>query len=147
MKKLIALSFLPQSYDFALLILRVWFGLMLFYKHGLEKIVNFNTIGQHFPDPLHIGPHWSLVLAMISDGICSLLLIIGFATRWAALYIAIVIGTAFVAVHHFALSGPHSGELAYTYIGAALTIFFAGPGRFSVDGESNRTARVSKRRF
>ncbi|HEX4748955.1 MAG TPA: DoxX family protein [Bryobacteraceae bacterium] len=141
MRKLITLSFLPNSYDFALLLLRVWFGLMLFYKHGIEKIFHFPTMAQHFPDPLHIGPHSSLLLAMISDGICSLLLVIGIATRWAALYCAIIIGTAFVAVHHFALSGPHSGELAYTYVGAALTIFFAGPGRFSIDGSSARKQR------
>jgi putative oxidoreductase len=98
-------------------------------------------MAQHFPDPLHIGPHWSLVLGALSDGICSLLLVIGFATRWAALYCTIVLGTAFVAVHHLALSGPRSGELPYLYVGAALTIFFAGPGRFSIDGSSGRKSR------
>ena len=141
MKKLIALSFLPRSYDFALLLLRVWFGYMLFYKHGIEKIFTFHQMSQHFPDPLHIGATWNLVLAMISDGICSLLLIPGFATRWAALYIACIVGTAFVMVHHMALSGQHNGELPYLYAGAALTIFFAGPGRFSIDGSTNAAPR------
>ena len=141
MRQLLRLDFLPQSYNFALLVLRVLFGGMLFYKHGLEKILTFHRMSQHFPDPLHIGATWSLVLAMISDGICSLLLIIGLATRWAALYSACVIGVAFVMVHHMALSGPHSGELAYAYAAAALTIFFAGPGRYSIDGAPPRRGR------
>ncbi len=136
MKKLITLNFLPQNYDLALLVLRVWVGFGLFLQHGVEKVANFSAMAAHFPDPIHIGPTWSLVLALISDAICSILVILGFATRIAALYIAIVLGTAFALVHHFALSGPHNGELPYIYAGAFLAIFLAGPGRFSMDGRS-----------
>lgn len=77
-------------------------------------------------------------MALFSDAICSILLMLGFATRWAALYIVIILGTAFSMVHHFALSGPRSGELPYLYMGVALAIFLAGPGRFSVDGRSGK---------
>lgn len=138
MKRLITLDFLPQSYDCALLLLRVWVGLCLFLRHGVEKIAHFSTMASHFPDPVHIGSHWSLVMALLSDAVCSLLIVLGLATRWAALYVAIIIGTAFVAVHHLAFSGPHGGELPFLYVGVALTIFFAGPGRFSIDGGGPR---------
>ena len=92
----------------------------------------------HFPNPLGIGPVPSLVLALISDAICSILLILGFAARWAGLYIAIVLGTAFVTVHGARLQGPHNGEMPYLYAAVALTILLAGPGRFSIDGRKGR---------
>lgn len=138
MGKLIRLEFLPQSYDLGLLVLRVWVGFSLFLRHGVEKVANFSAMASHFPDPVHIGPHWSLVMALFSDAVCSILLIIGFATRLAALYIVIILGTAFSLVHHFALSGPHSGELPYVYMGVCLAIFLAGPGRFSMDGRRGK---------
>jgi uncharacterized membrane protein YphA (DoxX/SURF4 family) len=31
------------------------------------------------------------------------------------------------------LSGGHTGELAFTYLMGYVTLFLAGPGRFSVD--------------
>lgn len=34
-----------------LLILRVFGGLSLFLKHGLEKLTEYSTIVQFFPDP------------------------------------------------------------------------------------------------
>jgi putative oxidoreductase len=141
MKKLITLGFLPQSYDLALLVLRVWVGLSLFLRHGVEKIANFSDMASHFPDPIHIGPHWTLVIALFSDAVCSILVILGFATRLAALYIVLIVGSAFALVHHFALSGPHSGELPYVYVGVALAIFLAGPGRFSLDGRNVKSGK------
>lgn len=141
MKRLITLDFLPHSYDLALLLLRVWVGLCLFLRHGVEKIAHFSAMSAHFPDPVHIGPRWSLLLALLSDAICSLLIVFGLATRWAALYVSVIVGTAFVAVHHLAFSGPRGGELPFLYVGVALTIFFAGPGRFSMDGGGRGKSR------
>ena len=63
MKKLFLLGFVPQSYDVALLLLRVGFGLSLFVKHGWEKLSNFSGMVTTFPDPLHIGQTASLTCA------------------------------------------------------------------------------------
>jgi DoxX len=60
--------------------LRVWTGFILFTKHGLEKLMHFSQMAQHFPDPLHIGSHPSLAFALLSDAICSILVMLGFAT-------------------------------------------------------------------
>lgn len=136
MNNLITLSFFPRSYDLGLLLLRVWIGFSLFYSHGLEKITHFSVMSTHFPNPVGIGSTPSLVMALVSDAICSILVMIGFATRWAALYIAIILGTAFVEVHYLKLSGPHNGEVPYLYIGVCLAVFLAGPGRFSIDGRT-----------
>jgi len=36
-------------------------------------------------------------------------------------------------VHKVEFSGAHSGELAFIYLGGFISIFLAGPGRFSID--------------
>jgi putative oxidoreductase len=119
--------------DAGLLILRVFAGLSLFLKHGLEKLTGFSMMVQHFPNPIHIGAHASLAFALLSDGICSLLVVLGLATRPATVVILINLLTVFFLVHHAAFfSKPHV-ELVWLYIAAFATILFAGPGRFSLD--------------
>jgi putative oxidoreductase len=116
-----------------LLILRVSAGLSLFLKHGWEKLTGYSMMVQHFPNPIHIGAHASLAFALLSDGICSVLIVLGLATRPAAAVILINLLTVFFLVHHAAFfSKPHV-ELVWLYIAAFVTILFAGPGRFSVD--------------
>ncbi len=133
MNSFIRLSFLPNAQNLALLLLRVLVGTSLFLRHGLEKVTGFSQMAQHFPDPLHVGAHWSLAYSLISDALCSLLLIIGLGTRWAACIIAINTAVAFTFVHRLHLSGERNGELAWMYLAAALALFFSGAGKFSVD--------------
>lgn len=135
MNNFVSLGFLPRHMDLALLVLRLWLGFALFIRHGLEKITGFSTMAAHFPDPLHIGHAPTFAVALISDGICSILVMLGVATRWAAIIIMINTAAAFIFVHHFAFFGPHSGELPWIYFGWALTIFIAGPGKYSFDGK------------
>ena len=134
-KRLLLMKQVPLNADFARLCLRLVCFLTLFVKHGTEKIFTFGAMAQHFPDPLHIGSVPSLVCAMIGDSICSLLLVVGLATRWAALISFINISVAWAFVHHFALLGKNNdhGELIVLYLGALLMLFFGGAGRYSVD--------------
>jgi len=126
-------GFLPTSADCALLLLRLWAGIALFWRHGLEKASHYSMMSQHFPNPIGIGSHLSLVLSMFAETVCALLLVLGLGTRFAALVIIIDLGVAFSLVHHFAFHGPMSGELPFLYLGCALAIFLAGPGRYSAD--------------
>ena len=82
--RIVKLGFLPSSMDARLFFLRVAVGLSLFMKHGYGKIVNFSQMALVFSDPLHIGHTPSLIVAMLSDSICSLLIVFGLASRWAA---------------------------------------------------------------
>jgi putative oxidoreductase len=116
-----------------LLLLRVFAGLSLFLKHGLEKLTGYSHMVQHFPDPIHIGAHASLAYALLSDGICSLLVVIGLATRPAALLILINLLTAFFLVHHAAFFTNEHSELVWVYIAAFTALLFTGAGRFSID--------------
>jgi putative oxidoreductase len=128
--------------DIALLVLRVWMGLLLFFQHGMGKILHFSQMAGHFPNPIHIGPLPSLLFATLSDAICSLLVVLGVGTRYAALIVVINLATAFTLVHQFKLSGPHGGELPLLFCGAFLALVIAGAGRYSVDAAFFRNRRV-----
>jgi putative oxidoreductase len=130
------LRFVPHNTDVGLLTLRLLVGMSLFLKHGWEKPTTFAMMAAHFPDPIHIGAVPSLVFALVSDAICSVLVMLGLATRWAALIVVINVGAAWSLVHHFIFfarpQGDH-GELCFLYISAFLALFFAGAGRYSLD--------------
>jgi putative oxidoreductase len=135
MKSLFQLSFLPRSADLALLLLRVWIGLTLLINHGWSKLMHFSAMAGKMPDPLHVGGTGNMVLIVLAEVLCPVLLVLGLASRLAALIIAIEMGVAFFLVHHAALAaGPGSGELAFLYLAASLAIFFGGAGKFAVDG-------------
>jgi putative oxidoreductase len=121
-----------------LLLLRVLTGLSLFLKHGLEKLTGYSTMVQHFPDPIHIGAHASLSYALLSDGICSLLVVVGLGTRPAAFVIVVNLLTAFFLVHHAAFFTSGHVELVLVYIAVFAALVVAGPGRFSVDARLGR---------
>lgn len=126
------------SISVGLLILRVFAGLSLFLKHGLEKLTGYSTMVQHFPDPIHIGAHASLAFALLSDGICSILVILGLATRPAAVLILINLLTAFFLVHHGAFFSNGHVELVWLYIVVFAAVLFTGPGRLSIDARLKR---------
>ena len=132
MKKLFTLSFLPVNIDLALLLLRTLVSFSLFYKHGIEKITGFSNMQTHFPDPLHIGATPGLMFALITDGICSLLIIFGIATRLAALLIVINLMVIFILLHSGSFAEGHA-ELVYVYLSSFLCILFAGAGKYSLD--------------
>lgn len=121
------------SMDSGLLTLRVGVGATLFVKHGLEKLTGYSTMVQHFPDPIHIGAHASLAFALLTDGICSIFVIVGVLTRPASLLIVINLVTAFFLVHHAAVLHNDHGELVLLYIFAFAALMLAGPGRWSLD--------------
>src|SRR5580704_6150010 len=122
-----------RSTSAGLLILRVFVSLPIFIKHGLEKLTGYSTMVRHFPDPIYIGAHASLAYALLADGICSLCLVLGLATRPAALVSLINLAVAFLLVHHAAFLSNDHAELVLLYIGGVLALLIAGPGRYSAD--------------
>ena len=98
----------------------------------MEKATHFSQMSSHFPNPIHIGSHASLIFALISDAICSLLVIFGLGTRVAAFFICVNLGVALYFVHHLALMSAH-GELIVAFLAGFMTLVFTGAGRFSLD--------------
>ena len=135
-KKLFLFKAMPARTSAGLLVLRVLVGVPLFLHHGLEKLTRFSQMSAHFPNPLHIGVVPSLLFAALSDGICSVLLVLGLATRWAALvvFINIFVVWAFLLHFHFFGRAGGEGELLVLYLAAAIALFLAGAGKYSIDG-------------
>jgi len=136
MKRFLLMSFFPRKVDCGLLALRLMAAIPLFLKHGTEKLFRFHHMMGFFPNPLHVGVLPSLLFATLSDGICSLIIIVGFATRWAALVCFINILVALVFVHHFMVFGPQGdhGEAMLLYLAAMVMLILGGAGKYSVDG-------------
>jgi putative oxidoreductase len=74
-------------------------GTLIFINHGIEKLFNFNDMLEIFPDPLSIGKFPSLIFALIANGICSILIILGLFTRITALFVTINLIVAVFIVH------------------------------------------------
>ena len=121
-----------DSISVGLLMLRAA-ALSLFLRHGLEKLTGYSRMVQHFPDPIHVGAHAGLAFALLSDGICSVLVTIGLATRPASAIILFNLLVAFFFVHHAAYFTDGHVELVAVYIIVFAALLFTGPGRFSVD--------------
>ncbi len=135
MLKLLKLSFLPKSPDFGLLILRVALGFSMLLLHGRGKMLNFAATAEKLPNVFGLPGNVNAGLAVFAEVVCSALLIAGLFTRFAALMLAITMGTAFFFVHKSNLVDPGSGELAMVYLIAYATLLFTGAGKISVDRE------------
>jgi len=117
--------------DVGLLILRVMLGLFMFYGHGMGKVGRlFGDDPISFADPFGLGPTASLALAAFAEGICSIFVVLGLWTRWALITLIITMSVAFT--RHM---GDDFGQMekALFYLFGFIALFFAGPGRYSLD--------------
>ena len=81
-----------------ILALRVFFGI-LFFTHGLDKMINFNELSYSFPSIFGLGSYMSLMIAIFTEFACSLFLISGLLVR-----ITVIPMIAAMAVAFFDLS-------------------------------------------
>lgn len=73
---------------------------------------------------------------MFAEVVCSILLVLGLFTRFAALNLIATMSVAFYFVHKASLErGPNSGELAFIYLAGFVALLLAGGGRFSLDAK------------
>lgn len=133
--KFLHLNFMPRSVDVALLVMRVWFGASMLVLHGWGKLTNFSGTAEKFADPIGIGVKASVAGAIFGEAICAALLVLGLFTRIAALGAGFTMFVAFWIVHGRALSGPGSGEMAFLYLAAFVTLFISGAGKYSLDAK------------
>lgn len=114
---------------------RFFVAFFMLYGHGWGKLMNVFGGSFQFLDPIGIGPTASLILAAFAEGICSLLIIAGFWTRLASLFLSINMAVAVFFVHLPAGDWFGDMELPLFYLVAFITIFLLGPGKYSVDSE------------
>jgi len=118
------------SADLGLLALRLFFGGIMMVGHGYPKLAGFAEKSATFPDPLGMGNSLSMASAVGAEFFCSLLLVLGVATRLVALPLAFTMGVAFFIVHAADLF--QQKELALLYLVAFISIALLGGGRFSL---------------
>ena len=135
MKKFFLLSFLPTNVDLGLLVLRVASGGLMLVLHGWPKLTKFSSMFDSFPDPIGLGNRASYLLATGGEVIGSALVMLGLFTRFAALWLAVILGVAFFVAHQAVLTGARSGELALVYLLVFVLLFVGGGGRYSFDSE------------
>lgn len=113
-----------------LLLLRVSISCLMLV-HGWQKISAYSDLADKFPDPLGMGNQLSLIAVIGAEFGCSLLLIVGLATRIAVLPLIFAMIIAHFVVHG---SDPWKvKELAAVYLAVYSSILLTGPGAFSID--------------
>ncbi len=122
-------SFRGKGVSLLILILRLFFG-VLFFLHGLDKMMNFNVLVNSYPDVLGFGSYMTLMITIFCEFCCSLFLIAGLLVRVMTIPMIIAMGVAFFDVHDAMMP---EGELALIYFITFIILFLVGPGRFSVD--------------
>jgi putative oxidoreductase len=131
-----------------LLILRVGIGGFMI-THGWGKLlqtIDGNT--EFVGDPIGIGPTPSAILLTGAEFLCALLVIVGAATRFAALPLVIAMGVAAFVAHggdpwtmetaaELFQKGqtpfPAAKEIPLMYFTVFLSLIFTGAGRYSID--------------
>lgn len=117
--------------DIALLIAR--FGIAsLMLTHGIPKLLMLTSGGgSQFPALLGLSGEMALGLTVFAEVICSIFLLIGFATRLSTIPLIITMAVAIFLVHSadpFAKQEP-----ALQYLLVYVVLFFTGAGKYSID--------------
>ncbi len=116
--------------NIGLLILRLGFSVG-FMTHGYDKLIRIFSGNFKFSDPIGIGSTLSLFLTAFAEFVAPIFLIIGFKTRLLSIFPIITMFVAFVISHD---GDPFSKkEKSFIYLIAFITIFFTGPGKYSID--------------
>lgn len=137
------------SISIGLLILRLGVGGYM-VTHGIGKLQMMLAGGfDKFGDPIGLGSGPSLVLMTIAEFLCAMMVMVGIATRLAAVPVVFGMAVAAFVVHandpwtmgeaaKLFMAGLSkswaSKEPALLFLIPFLALIFTGPGRLSIDG-------------
>lgn len=122
-------TFRGKGVSLLILVVRVVFG-VLFFTHGLDKMINFNSLVDTYPSVLGFGSYTTLMVTVFCEFCCSLFLIAGLLDRIMTLPMIVAMGVAFFDIHDAMMP---EGELALIYFIVFIILFLVGPGRYSLD--------------
>lgn len=131
------ISALPvPARDVALLIVRIVLGVIVI-AHGAQKVFSYG-IGGTAASFAQMGvplPPVSAVVTVVIELVGGVLLLVGFATAVAGLFVALEMLAAALLVHvsHGIFAADNGWELVGAIGAAALALAAVGPGRFSID--------------
>ena len=136
MKKILSIKYSNGAFNFSMLLLRVFFGVLMVSKHGYGKMIKFDELHTKFYSFLGMGSTFSLVLAIFAEVICASFIILGLFTRLAA--VPLIISMLVVIFGADAGKSFAESEMAILFLGAFTTILLCGTGKISVDGLINK---------
>ncbi len=121
--------FRGKGVSFLILALRVFFG-VLFFIHGVDKMMNFSQLSENYPSVLGFGSYMTLMVTVFCEFCCSLFLIAGLLLRIMVLPMIAAMGVAFFDIHDALFP---EGELSLIYLVVFVVLYIVGPGRYSLD--------------
>ncbi|WP_422080042.1 DoxX family protein [Ulvibacterium sp.] len=116
--------------DLGLALLRIGASALLL-THGFPKFQKLISGNFEFGDPIGIGATPTLFLAVLAEFVCPILIILGYKTRWAAVFPAVTMVVAAFIVH--AQDAMDVKEKALLFLVAFVSISLLGPGKYSID--------------
>jgi putative oxidoreductase len=117
--------------NIGLLLLRIVFCGAMIYGHGLGKLNKLIAGNFKFSDPIGIGEAPTLFLAVFSEFIAPIFILIGFKSKFFSFFPA---ATMFVAAFVVHLSDPFSRmEKAILFLAVFVFFMISGPGKYSID--------------
>ena len=131
MKRILNANTHSTATDIALLMARTGIAILML-THGIPKLLMLISGAPiQFPSVMGLSAELSLTLAVFAEVICSIFLLAGFATRLAAIPLAITMIVAAFLVH---AADPFARqEPALQYLLVYLILLFAGSGKYSID--------------
>ena len=145
MKKLLSVSHQTKNVDFVLLVLRITIAALML-THGLPKmeaLVSSEPI--QFASVFGSSPALSLGLTVFAEVFCSILIMVGFGTRLAAIPLIITMAVAAFMIHGADPFGKK--EMAILYLLVYVVLFIAGSGRYSLDSILNNKPSLKHSAF
>jgi putative oxidoreductase len=135
MKRLFSTHLNPNAVHFCLLLLRVGTSALVL-THGFPKFTKLLAGDMQFGDPLGIGAGLSLVLVTFAEFFCAILIILGAATRLAAIPLIINFTVIFFIVHANDPFGRK--ELPLLFLLIYIILLILGSGKYSVDNSISK---------
>jgi putative oxidoreductase len=120
-----------KLYHTGLLLLRVVVSCFML-THGAKKyMMLFSGEPIQFADPFSIGQTNTLILVFLAEFICSVFILIGFATRLVVIPLIINMFVIVFMVH--APDGFEKQELPGLYLLIYVLLLITGSGKYSID--------------
>ncbi len=126
--------------DLASLVLRLGFGSLMVFGHGLGKLQTLFGGGEiMFPSLFGLPPLGSLILAVLAEFVAAAAVLIGLKTRLASIPVIATMAVAAFYIHlkdplfAAAAEGGSSKEFALLFLLGFLGTLLLGSGKYSVD--------------
>ena len=130
MKRIFSTTINNNGVNTWLLLARIAVGAFML-THGIPKLQKLLGGDMQFADPLGIGSTPSFLLVVFAEVVCSILLMLGLATRFASVVLIINMCVAAFVAH----AGQPFGkkELSLLFLVFFMGFCIIGGGRYAVD--------------